>query len=102
MARKGSWGKSSGLLLCFLTRIPYFVLNDHVLFISSRSPLQNAEANTESVLELRSEGLLWECAELVGASTGQHAKAAGSQGTGILVLRGKQKSCGPQCRKSSV
>lgn len=100
MVKKGSWGKSSGLLLCFLTRIPYFVLSDHVLF--TPPPLQNAEANTESVLELRSEGLLWECAELVGASTGQHAKAAGSQGTGILVLRGKQKSCGPQRRKSSV
>lgn len=101
MVRRGSWGKSSGLLLCFLTRIPHSVLSDHALFISSHPP-QNAEANTESVLELRSEGLLWECAELVGASTGQHAKAAGSQGAGILVLRGKQKSCGPQRRKSSV
>lgn len=46
------------------------------------APPQNAEANAESVLELRAEG----CTEQGGASAGQHAQAASSQGTGILVL----------------
>lgn len=101
MVRKGSWEKSSGLLLCFLRRIPYFVLSDHVLFISVFFPpplLQNAEANAESVLELRSEGLLRDVQSRVGLARGsmhrqlaakaqgQHAQAAISQGTGILVL----------------
>lgn len=100
MVRKGSWEKSSGLLLCFLRRIPYFVLSDHVLFISIFffPPLQNAEANAESVLELRSEGLLRDVQSRVGLARGsmhrqlaakaqgQHAQAAISQGTGILVL----------------